>query len=311
MEKKTYYSNGKLLITGEYLVLHGALALAVPTILGQEMIVREGDAAARLSWQSFFGDECWFEAAFSLPGLEILNTTDKKKATYLSRLLLEAHRLNPKVLNTGYSLHIENRLGFHPTWGLGSSSSLINNMASWFDINPLALFFNTQKGSGYDMVCANAAGPVLYQLSEGKPEVKDVAFNPPFKDKLAFVYSGRKQDSEASISRFLNTTGFLEYEKGSISEISREIQKAESLIKFSELLDEHEEIMSAVLQMPKVKEYSFPDFPGSIKSLGAWGGDFLLAASENGFDEIKSYFSAVDLDVVFGFEELVLGAELI
>ena len=36
----TYRANGKLLLTGEYLVLKGALALALPTKLGQTMTVR-------------------------------------------------------------------------------------------------------------------------------------------------------------------------------------------------------------------------------------------------------------------------------
>ena len=30
-----FYSNGKLLITGEYVILDGALSLAVPSLLGQ------------------------------------------------------------------------------------------------------------------------------------------------------------------------------------------------------------------------------------------------------------------------------------
>ena len=33
--EKTFYSNGKLLLTGEYVVLDGATALAIPTKYGQ------------------------------------------------------------------------------------------------------------------------------------------------------------------------------------------------------------------------------------------------------------------------------------
>jgi len=36
----SFYSNGKLLITGEYLVLDGAKALALPTKYGQGQIVK-------------------------------------------------------------------------------------------------------------------------------------------------------------------------------------------------------------------------------------------------------------------------------
>ena len=36
-----FYSHGKLLITGEYLVLDGAKALAVPTVFGQDLSVKK------------------------------------------------------------------------------------------------------------------------------------------------------------------------------------------------------------------------------------------------------------------------------
>ena len=47
-----FYSNGKLLLTGEYVVLDGATALAVPTRFGQDLIVDriQGD---QLIWSSF------------------------------------------------------------------------------------------------------------------------------------------------------------------------------------------------------------------------------------------------------------------
>ncbi|MEQ3661167.1 MAG: GHMP kinase, partial [Flavobacterium sp.] len=40
--KQTYYSNGKLLLTGEYVVLDGAKALAVPTKFGQSLSIESG-----------------------------------------------------------------------------------------------------------------------------------------------------------------------------------------------------------------------------------------------------------------------------
>ena len=45
MESQSYYSNGKLLITGEYAVLDGALSLALPTKFGQELNVFQTEAA--------------------------------------------------------------------------------------------------------------------------------------------------------------------------------------------------------------------------------------------------------------------------
>ena len=39
MQKKEFYAHGKLLLTGEYAVLDGALSLALPTQYGQRMEV--------------------------------------------------------------------------------------------------------------------------------------------------------------------------------------------------------------------------------------------------------------------------------
>jgi len=295
------------LITGEYLVLHAALALAVPTIPGQKMNVDNAGVSGQLIWKSIYKRDPWFMAIFSLPEFEIIRSSKPNSAAFLQQLLLEAHRINPEILKKNKSPQVKTILGFDPEWGMGSSSSLISNIASWFGIDAYELFFNTQKGSGYDIACAGAEYPVFYQLINASPKTEKASFDPPFKSSLAFVYSGRKQDSEASVNHFLNSTGFREYDINRISAISREIAKANTLKEFNALLDEHEEIMSAVLQLPKVKEESFPDFPGSIKSLGAWGGDFLLASSEMGFEGIKAYFSGKGLRTVFSWEEIVLG----
>ena len=61
MKNKTFYSHGKLLISGEYVVLDGALSLAIPTTYGQSLIVEPLDEP-KLIWKSF--DEkgtIWFE----------------------------------------------------------------------------------------------------------------------------------------------------------------------------------------------------------------------------------------------------------
>jgi mevalonate kinase len=308
LKKTSFNSNGKLLITGEYLVLEGALSLAVPTIPGQKLIFGQGLESGIISWKSYFEDTCWFEGRFTIKGIDIIDANDAKAASYLQSILQEAHRLNPEFLRERQSLTISTHLGFKQNWGLGSSSSLINNIAEGFTVDPFELFFNTHKGSGYDIACAKSDSPIFYRLENTIPQIEKVDFKPSFQDSIAFVYSGKKQDSETSVNHFLGKNGFYEYEKGSISEISRDIIKATNLSEFNELLNEHEDIMASVLQLPKVKELRFPDFPGSIKSLGAWGGDFLLASSKIGFDEIKTYFHNHDLKVIFSYDQLVLNA---
>jgi mevalonate kinase len=70
-----YFSNGKLLITGEYFVLDGAKSLAVPTKYGQDLSF-ESIQEPQLIWQSFDENgECWLEAIFDLPKLRLANAT--------------------------------------------------------------------------------------------------------------------------------------------------------------------------------------------------------------------------------------------
>jgi len=61
MKKETYYSNGKLLLTGEYLVLNGAKSLAVPTKFGQDLEVTPA-LGKKIIWKSYDADgSIWFE----------------------------------------------------------------------------------------------------------------------------------------------------------------------------------------------------------------------------------------------------------
>ena len=71
---KKFHANGKLLITGEYLVLKGALALAVPLNKGQTLTVDESNESG-LHWRAEIPNGFWFEVKFN-DKLTILETTD-------------------------------------------------------------------------------------------------------------------------------------------------------------------------------------------------------------------------------------------
>ncbi|MDT8393743.1 MAG: GYDIA family GHMP kinase [Bacteroidales bacterium] len=332
MGHKHFYSNGKLLITGEYLVIKGALALAVPCAMGQEMIVKieqgtcldpsadkpivnpkpseeqnpEYKDKGSIRWKSFYDKKCWFDATFMLPGLEVVTASNNRTAAYVQKLMIEAIKLNPENIDEQSHYLIENLLEFSPDWGLGSSSSLISNIAAWFGIDTYTLYGKLHKGSAYDIACARAKGPIWYSKLPGQPVIRHIDFNPGFAYNLAFVYSGQKQDSELSVGSFLENIIVNAEDIERISAISQALPMAKTLRKFDALINEHEKIMSRVLGKPSVKSVRFADFPGSIKALGAWGGDFLLASSEIGFDKIKMYFSKQGLDIVFNWKEMVM-----
>ena len=194
MITRRYYSNGKLLLTGEYAVLDGGLALALPTKFGQVLEVLENSSGA-LSWESL--DEkgqVWFKTTFLLTNTIISNSDAKTDAVSetLLKILNEAQKLNPEFLKPFKGYRVTTSLSFPRNWGLGSSSTLINAIATWAEIDPYDLLWNAFSGSGYDIAAARHSKPILYQLIKGRPRVEEVNFDPPFKDNLYFVYLNKK-----------------------------------------------------------------------------------------------------------------------
>jgi hypothetical protein len=55
--------------------------------------------------------------------------------------------------------------------------------------------------------------------------------------------------------------------------------------------------------MKTVKEALFPDFKGIIKSLGAWGGDFVLVISKENPNE---YFIAKGYETIIPYDQMIL-----
>ncbi len=297
--KSTFYSNGKLLLTSEYFVLDGATALAIPTKYGQTLTIHNSEEN-QINWKSF--DEknaLWFEAVFDLK-LQLASSSDENTAKTLQKILQEAQRLNNSFLNSSKGIDIHTTLDFPREWGLGSSSTLINNVAQWAGVNAFELLEKSFGGSGYDIACAQNPFPVLYSNKEKPPLVQKVELDWPFKDHLYFVYLNQKQSSKKAIGHYkkINPTAGVDI----VNALTEQILKCDTLSQFENLLNEHENFISKTLQLAKIKDQLFPDFPGSIKSLGAWGGDFILATGESG----KTYFKQKGYNVVIPFNEMLL-----
>ena len=307
-----YYSHGKFLLTGEYLVLKGALALALPLELGQTLTV-ETVCTPSLQWNAYKPNGPWFSVTMNPENLEIINSDDQPKAEKLSEILKAVKQLNPAAFKDG--LCFETRLDFNPNWGLGSSSTLIANLARWANVNPYELLKLTFGGSGYDIACATAEEPIYYQVKAKVPEpvegptpmVEPIDFNPPFAEHLFFIYQGQKQSSSKEIKAFLAKANPVDLQKDieAVSEISRALPKCERLDEFAMLMQCHERIIARCIGQEPVQKH-FPDFEGVLKSLGAWGGDFILAATEWDKSQVKEYFKGKGLEVVFGYKEIVL-----
>jgi len=296
------YSHGKLLISGEYFVLFGAKALALPLKYGQWFSVTPS-TNININWTSYYNNQIWFKATFN-SNLEIIETTDKSKASVIVGILKAALAIsNQPPLQ---SIDIETVLEFNPSWGWGSSSTLINNIAKWLNINPYQLSSATLGGSNYDIACANANQPIFYQLSENQSISIPAKFAPPFNSHIYFLYLGNKQDSRQSVSKLLKDHPPTVNQLNEISQISEAMTQCSQLIDFEKLMTEHEILVASLIKQTPVKQALFDDFQGNIKSLGAWGGDFVMVTSRLSRTEILQWFQTKGYPVLFSLDEIAL-----
>lgn len=299
-----YHSNGKLLLTGEYLVLKGARALAMPLRFGQTMQIKKRSTNG-IIWESFYKGKKWFDAHFN-QHLEITDTSDSTRAKTIIRILKEARHITQYPDDTFFKKQIISRLEFDPNWGWGSSSTLITNIAHWLNIDPYTLSTRTLGGSNYDIACAQANLPIFYRKYGNAFEIKPAFFNPSFKDRLYFVYLGKKQDSRSSTKNFINNSNVTREDIDKISALTEKIAFTDDVNQFSKLIDNHEHLIGTLLGKTPVKEKLFHDFKGSVKSLGAWGGDFAMAIAKGTHKETTNYFSNKGYSVLFRFKDISL-----
>lgn len=300
---RKFYSNGKLLLSGEYAILDGAEGLALPTKFGQHLSVKESDTGI-VNWRSL--DETssvWFTAEFDLKTLKITKTSDTAIALRLSEILNEAKKLNPEFLVKSNGLYADSTLTFPKNWGLGSSSTLINNISTWANVDPYRLLEATFGGSGYDIACAQHNSAIIYSKKQNHPYIKEVTFNPTFEDSIFFIYLNQKKNSRDAIDAYQKRTIDKEDLILQINKITTSMLNCDNLSEFEKLIDSHESLISKSLGIATIKEELFNDYPKSIKSLGAWGGDFVMAT---GNIEKMSYFKNKGYTTILSFSEMIL-----
>ncbi|MBF4466725.1 GYDIA family GHMP kinase [Flavobacterium sp. LC2016-12] len=303
--KTTFYSNGKLLITGEYLVLDGAKAFALPTKFGQNLIVKKGQNQ-EIIWKSYnYDDQLWFEDVISFS--EIINNVEAKIETVkttLITILHEAYLLNADFINKAEGYEISTHLTFPKNWGLGTSSTLLNNIAQWAKIDAFTLLKNSFGGSGYDIACAQNNTPIVYRLEQSLPIVEKTVFNPEFSKNIFFVYLNKKQSSKVAITAYYNNKNEnLAENIVDNNKITKAILEAKTLNEFAHFVEKHEIHLSNILELETIKEIAFPDFNGVVKSLGAWGGDFVMAISK---ENPKEYFTSKGYETILSYDEMIL-----
>jgi mevalonate kinase len=297
---------GKLLLTGEYFIIDGAFGLATPVNLGQRLEAEEGTKPKELHWQSFTDKgEIWFEAVLSLPNLAIISALDEKTALTLQAILKSCQQQNNSFLKEKTAVAVKTYNEFPRDWGLGTSSTLIAMLAKWAEVNAYQVLNETMGGSGYDLACAYAEKAILYQRNGLQPIIQAFDYQPKFKENLHFVFLGKKQNSREGILRYKELAKHNSKLQLQISALTQQFVKAKTLSSLEKIIVKHENLIANALNLPRAKDLYFSDFWGEVKSLGAWGGDFVMVTNERSETELRDYFSKKGFEVVFSWGKMV------
>ncbi len=269
---RTFFAHGKLLLTSEYVVLDGVPALAVPTVLGQRLEAIEAATSSFLHWTALDSNgRVWLDG--------ILERTEggwkasDEALEPVAYLLNASEKISQRTLPGG---QVRTQLEFPSNYGWGSSSTLISLVAQWQGIDALPLHFATQNGSGYDAVCATAPGPLWYRkTADQTAEWKSTSLAHWPHNSLYLVHLGHKQQSAADVVRYRSLTPSLSDVKG-IEHAARALFEAATFDDWGHAARIHETRMAAILGRTPISEGALKGYPHACKSLGAWGGDFVL-----------------------------------
>lgn len=300
----SFHANGKLLLTAEYFVLDGATALALPVNRGQTLqISKTNQETKQIHWQSYNADQSiWFEGNFDAINGEYLKGNKEDIGLKLSEIFQYIQVRKPNFLQTSQASKITTQLQFPRAWGLGTSSTLIATLADWAEINPFDLQFAAFGGSGYDIACATVDHPILYQKI---PEIKveAAAFSPTFKENLFFIYLGKKQNSRSGIAHYRQCVKEAPQLIEEVTQLTQACLEIQDLTAFEQIIHTHEQLVAKNLQLQRAKTLYFSDFWGEVKSLGAWGGDFVLATSNRSQAVTQTYFQERGFKDFFSYED--------
>ncbi|CAA7194339.1 GYDIA family GHMP kinase [Chryseobacterium potabilaquae] len=295
------FSPGKLMLTSEYFAIDGALVLAVPTQLGQEFFFEEkDDEQSLIFWEAYHQNKLWLKTIIDYKNWQILETNISLSAEFILKTLKNVQTLSTLKFKKKNTYRLKTNLQFPANFGLGSSSTLMNNLAKWAEIDPFYLNEISLGGSGYDIAVAKEKSAVLFQ---NKPELtyEKINFTPSFKNDLIFIHLNKKQDSREGI-RLYKSKKKSQQLINEFSDITKNILLCNDLFEFSQLMLFHEQKISNFLEIPMVKELFFPDCPVFVKSLGAWGGDFVLSSK---FDGYQDYFWGKGFSTIFEWNDLI------
>ncbi len=299
---KKYWIPGKLMLAGEYAVLKGATALSVPTKYGQTFCFSPQEEGCTVSTK--FREELVFQGCFDGNG-KVVATSDESKGNFISSVLKAIYDLTRKDL-PAFNLMIQS--DFPLEWGLGSSSAFLTGMSRYLHIDVMELNEHLGHSSGYDVATQWHQQPILYKRMNEKPQILPVSLDYAFANSLYFVWTGKKRSTAESVKQHkhkLNRNDLVR----SIDPFVTQMAFATTLDGFANALQAHESFMSQILAEATLKDKvsHLSDIP--VKSLGAWGGDFILLVWQKDPHELKQLIEEAGFDTLIPWKDMVLTHE--
>lgn len=240
LDKQHFFSHGKLLLTSEYVVLDGAKALAIPTKPGQDLSAEKiDDHRSLIHWETYREGKLWLKTCIDYKNLFVTETNIANASAFILKIFSTLKDMRSESLEADYSYILKSNVQFPENFGLGSSSTLMNNIANWGNVDAFALNDIALGGSGYDIAVAKAGAPIIYIRNRGNKTVETVNYSPSFKDQLLFVHLNKKQDSREGITMYKQmekSQDLIHY----FSKLTDEILISENLENFSLIMEDHE-----------------------------------------------------------------------
>lgn len=275
------------MLCGEYVVIIGVEALALPVSLGQWMYVWEFDSPGggdRLIWEAKEKDgSTWLNESFALP-LEAMEA-EAEKSSERDRSREVLHSMLSMVAEgfwkTGKSYRIETQLEFDRSSGLGSSSTMVANFARFAGLDAQKVQQKVLGGSGYDVAVAELGKGLVFWKNAEVANWDAWKLSADLTSKWKIVFLGKKQNSRNALADVKGK--LMEIEKDDF--LMHQLQQVCAAVKMAKqvpMLEAGLEMWQAILAMSLGLETPYQHFKfqpskgGLCKWLGAWGGDMLL-----------------------------------
>lgn len=307
---RSYFSHGKVLLCGEYAVLGGVEALALPVKTGQWLKVWEVPTAgnSKIIWQGVdHTGKAWFDCRIDTEIMHVSESTDEEIAKTLVQLLRYIEK-NRKEFFLHKTIRIETTAEFDRSWGLGTSSTLVNTLASWTGVDPFELQRTVFGGSGYDVAVAVAGKPLLYWLEGDQPNWEPWHLDAQLTANWFLAFPGNKQNSRSSMAELKPRLDEMKIDPMILQQLNacvNAIKNPRSIPLLEAMLEMYQALLAQYLEIPKAYDdlKIQPIQGGLCKWLGAWGGDMLLV-NQKVLSEYSETFASMQ---VVPWNEMVIG----